>query len=178
MNPSVKFVRMNGDARIPAYAHAGDSGMDLYATEDVVLPPTAFIKNSFIKDYSDGMLVKHYYPVPDRSEPINTNGARAVPTGLGIILPEGYEAQVRPKSGLAIKQGITVLNTPGTVDRGFQGEIQVIMINLSAREYLVKAGSKVAQLVICPVAYCNVEEAKDFTEVTSRGEGGFGSTGI
>jgi dUTP pyrophosphatase len=99
-----------------------------------------------------------------------------IPTGLFIQLPEGYEAQVRPRSGLAIKQGITCLNSPGTIDSDYRGEIKIILINLSQEEHIIQSGDRIAQLVIQ-----SVEKAKWLVsgnlEITARNEGGFGHTG-
>jgi dUTP pyrophosphatase len=104
-------------------------------------------------------------------------GARSlVPTGFAIALPEGFEAQVRPRSGLAAHHGVTVLNTPGTIDADYRGEIQVILINLGAEPFVVSRGLRIAQLVIAPVAHATVTEA-DMLDDTARGAGGFGSTG-
>ena len=104
-------------------------------------------------------------------------GHRAlVHTGLVLLLPPLYEAQVRPRSGLALKNGVTVLNTPGTIDSGYRGEVGVILINLGDTEFLVKKGDKIAQLVIAPVTQPTIEET-DVVDETDRGAGGFGSTG-
>ncbi len=99
-----------------------------------------------------------------------------IPTGLFIELPEGYEAQVRPRSGLAIKHGITVLNTPGTIDADYRGEIKVILINLSASEFIVKNGDRIAQLVISKVEKARWIPVSALNE-SKRKSGGFGSTG-
>lgn len=99
-----------------------------------------------------------------------------ISTGIKIAVPLGYEAQVRPKSGLAIKHGISVLNTPGTVDSGYRGEVMVIAVNLGREEYKIKKGDKVAQMVFNKVEEAQFEEV-DELEKTSRNEGGFGSTG-
>ena len=100
-----------------------------------------------------------------------------VPTGLKMAIPHGYEGQVRPKSGLALKHGITVLNTPGTVDAPYRGEVGVILINLDPRaSYQIKKGEKVAQMVFNKVEYAAFTEAAELTD-TTRGAGGFGSTG-
>ena len=105
-------------------------------------------------------------------------GKRAlVRTGLVMMLPPLYEAQVRPRSGLALKHGITVLNTPGTIDSGYRGEVGVVLINLGQEEFKVAKGDKIAHLVIAPVTQPEVAEAFDVDE-TDRGEGGFGSTGV
>ena len=105
-------------------------------------------------------------------------GARAlVPTGLVMELPKGTEAQMRPRSGLAIKYGITLLNTPGTIDEGYRGEIGIILINLGQEPFDVRPGMRIAQMVIAPVLRVVVEEVVDVSD-TPRGTGGFGSTGL
>ena len=104
-------------------------------------------------------------------------GERAmVPTGLAIALPAGYEAQVRPRSGLAAKNGVTVLNTPGTVDADYRGEVKVILINLGQEAFEIERGMRIAQMVIVPVTQASFAEVDSLTE-TARGTGGFGSTG-
>jgi dUTP pyrophosphatase len=104
-------------------------------------------------------------------------GARAmVPAGIAIALPAGTEAQVRPRSGLAVRHGVTVLNTPGTIDADYRGEIQVILINLGHEPFVVTRGMRIAQLVIAPVRRAHLVEVASLDE-TSRGSGGFGSTG-
>ncbi len=107
---------------------------------------------------------------------VPARGRVLVPTGLVVLLPPGYEAQVRPRSGLALKHGVTVLNTPGTIDSGYRGEIGVILFNSSDVDFPVRKGDRVAQMVIAPVTQPTVEEA-DFIDETDRGAGGFGSTG-
>jgi len=99
-----------------------------------------------------------------------------IPTGLFIEIPEGYEAQVRPRSGLANKKGITCLNSPGTVDSDYRGEIKVILINLSGEEQVIEHGDRIAQMVISKVERATLELVQQLNE-TSRGEGGFGHTG-
>lgn len=102
---------------------------------------------------------------------------KLIHTGIKIQLPKNTEAQIRPRSGLALKNGITVLNTPGTIDEGYRGEIGIILINLGTEEFKVEEGMKVAQMVIKPTISIDVEEVIELTE-TDRGEGGFGSTGV
>jgi dUTP diphosphatase len=104
-------------------------------------------------------------------------GARAlVPTGIAIALPAGFEGQVRPRSGLTARHGITVLNTPGTVDADYRGELQVILVNLGAESFLVSRAMRIAQLVIAPVQRIKLREV-DTLDATARAQGGFGSTG-
>jgi len=102
---------------------------------------------------------------------------RLIPTGVAIALPEGHEAQVRPRSGLALKHGVTLLNSPGTVDADYRGEIGVIMINLGAEPFVIKDGDRIAQLVIHPVCRVELQEVDELPP-SSRGEGGFGHTGM
>ncbi|MGN0854509.1 MAG: dUTP diphosphatase [Kiritimatiellia bacterium] len=138
------FKRIHPDARLPAYAHAGDAGMDLRSAEDLTLRA----------------------------------GARAlVHTGLVMMLPLQYEAQVRPRSGLALKHGVTVLNTPGTIDSGYRGEVGVILANFGDADFEIKKGDRIAQLVIAPVTQAEIVEVETVDE-TDRGAGGFGSTGV
>ena len=99
-----------------------------------------------------------------------------VRTGLVMELPEGYEVQVRPRSGLALKHGISLLNTPGTIDAGYRGEIGIILINLGQEPFQVTPGMRIAQMVVAPVLHATIEEAAAVSE-TVRGTGGFGSTG-
>ncbi len=101
---------------------------------------------------------------------------KLVPTGIFIELPDGYEAQVRPRSGLAIKQGITCLNSPGTIDADYRGEIKIILINLSQEEQVIQHGDRIAQMIIHKVERANWQEV-DVLLVTERNEGGFGHTG-
>src|SRR5262245_13283884 len=104
-------------------------------------------------------------------------GARAlIPTGLALALPEGFEAQVRPRSGLALRHGITVLNAPGTIDADYRGEIRVLLVNHGEEPFVVQRGDRIAQLVICPVAQAEVRVVPAL-DATARGAGGYGSTG-
>lgn len=102
---------------------------------------------------------------------------RAVPTGVSLALPHGFEAQIRPRSGLALRYGLTLLNTPGTIDSDYRGEIQVILINLGQERFRLKRGDRVAQMVIAPVCRVRFSKQSDLPP-TDRGDGGFGSSGI
>ena len=139
----LRVRRINPEAIIPAYAHPGDAGLDLHASEDVALDPGV---------------------------------ARLVPTGVAIELPEGTEAQVRPRSGLALKHSVTVLNTPGTIDEGYRGEVGVVLINHGPATFQVTRGMRIAQLVVQKRWTIQVVEVDGLTD-TTRGTGGFGSTG-
>lgn len=133
---------------LPAYETAGAAGLDLKAAIQSKSPITI------------------------------APGARAlIPTGLKIELPSGFEAQVRPRSGLALKHGLTVLNSPGTIDSDYRGEIGVILINLGAEPYIVRRGDRIAQMVIAAVTTAQLVKVTTLTE-TRRGAGGFGSTKV
>ncbi len=99
-----------------------------------------------------------------------------IPTGLMVAIPEGFEIQIRPRSGLAAKKNISVLNTPGTIDADYRGEIKVILINLSNNKFVIEKGLRIAQMVVCPVIKAHLEEVDELND-TFRGDGGFGSTG-
>ena len=107
---------------------------------------------------------------------INPGEKALVSTGFSIAIPAGYEVQIRPRSGLAAKKNITVLNTPGTIDADYRGEIKVILINLGQEKFIVKSGERIAQMVVCPVVQANLEEVTELSD-TKRGTGSFGSTG-
>jgi dUTP pyrophosphatase len=149
VSPLVPIRRLahNLDLPLPAYETAQAAGMDLRAA------------------------------VPEDEPLVLRPGARfPVPTGLAFALPEGYEAQVRPRSGLAAKHGVTCLNTPGTVDADYRGEVKVILVNLGEEDFTIRRGDRIAQLVIAPVVQARWREVESLDE-TARGEGGFGSTG-
>ena len=132
---------------LPSYETGGAAGMDLRAA------------------------------VADDAPLVLKPGARdMVPTGLAFAVPAGFEAQVRPRSGLAAKAGITCLNTPGTIDSDYRGEVKVILVNLGPEDFTIRRGDRIAQLVIAPVVQATWAEVADLDE-TSRGAGGFGSTG-
>ncbi|WP_426050911.1 dUTP diphosphatase [Brevundimonas sp. SL161] len=132
---------------LPAYETAGSAGVDLRAA------------------------------VPEDAPMTLEPGARAlVPTGLRIALEQGWEAQIRPRSGLALKHGISALNTPGTIDSDYRGEVGVILINLGQEPFVIKRGERIAQMVIAAVAQATVVEVETLDD-TARGSGGFGSTG-
>ena len=132
---------------LPRYRSAGAAGLDLLAA----CPPDAPIA-------------------------IAPGGRALVPTGLALQLPPGYEAQVRPRSGLALKHGVTVLNAPGTIDADYRGEVQVLLVNLGQAPFSVSRGLAVAQLVVAPVTEASLVEAEALDD-TERATGGFGSTG-
>jgi dUTP pyrophosphatase len=132
---------------LPGYESAGAAGVDLRAA------------------------------VPDDHPILLLPGKRAlVPTGLVMEIPAGYEAQVRPRSGLALKHGITCLNTPGTIDSDYRGEVMVLLVNHGDEDFEISRGMRIAQMVVAPVVRVAVEE-RDLSSATARGAGGFGSTG-
>ena len=141
----VAVRRLDPDLPLPAYAHAGDAGIDLIARCEVTLEP---------------------------------GGGRAlVPTGVAVAIPPGYAGFVQPRSGLALKHGVTCLNTPGLVDSGYRGELKVLLVNTDpALSFTVERGQRIAQLVVQAVEHVRLVEAEDM-EPSDRGEAGFGSTG-
>ncbi|MGN6411108.1 MAG: dUTP diphosphatase [Nitrobacter sp.] len=115
--------------------------------------------------------------VPEQAPLVLAAGQHAmVPTGLVIALPEGFEAQVRPRSGLAARHGVTVLNSPGTVDADYRGEINVLLVNLGQEAFTIRRGERIAQMIVAPVTRVELARA-DSLPATTRGSGGFGSTG-
>ena len=113
----------------------------------------------------------------DQEIDIEPGKSAIIPTGLAISIPENFEVQIRPRSGLAAKDQISVLNTPGTIDADYRGELKVILVNLGEKKFIVKKGLRIAQMVLCPVIKAILKEV-DVLENTKRGSGGFGSTGI
>jgi dUTP pyrophosphatase len=165
-NPKLKICNKSPHEN-PTYAKPGDSGMDLRAwielTED-----EKYLNKEFNYNITPSITLK----------PLERT---LVHTGIYLEIPEGYEVQVRPKSGQALKKGITVLNSPGTVDVNFRGEICVIAINLSNDNITIEDGEKIAQMVLCPVQHeglVDVEMVDEISINTERGAGGFGHTGI
>jgi len=140
-----------------------------------------------IKKFSDQVLIPKYETPGSSGMDISAftkeniiiqPGQKAlIPTGFALSIPKGYEIQIRPRSGLAAKNNISVLNTPGTIDSDYRGEIKVILINFGNEKFIVENGTRVAQMVMCPIIQAKLEVVKDLTE-TTRGDGGFGSTGI
>jgi dUTP pyrophosphatase len=139
----LKVKRLSATAVLPAYAHPGDAGLDLYSAVSASIEP----------------------------------GARQlIGTGISIELPPNTEGNVRPRSGLALKHGISVLNAPGTIDCGYRGEVGVILINHGTARFDIEPGMKIAQFVVAPCLSVDVQETTDLAD-SSRGQGGFGSTG-
>ena len=135
-------------------------------------------KNIILPKYetsgSSGLDLSANIKTPVEIEPGKTT---IIPTGISVSIPKNFEIQIRPRSGLAAKNQITVLNTPGTIDADYRGEIKVILINLSKETFIVENGARIAQMVVCPVIKAKLKEV-DSLENTSRGSGGFGSTGM
>lgn len=128
---------------------------------------------SYATPLSAGMDIRANITEPVTLQPLQRY---LFPTGIYIALPEGYECQARPRSGLAVKHGVTVLNTPGTIDADYRGELRTLLVNLSSEPYTVQPGERIAQLVVAKHEHVEWEEV-DVLDETSRGEGGFGSTG-
>ncbi|MCX5750499.1 MAG: dUTP diphosphatase [Candidatus Saganbacteria bacterium] len=127
----------------------------------------------YMSDHAAGM---DLYAAVTEELTIAPGGWKLVPTGLSIALPEGFEAQVRPRSGLALKQGISVLNTPGTVDADYRGEVGVILMNHSKQDLAIKRGDRIAQMIVNKIEKIEFEEVPELPD-TNRGAGGFGHTG-
>jgi len=128
---------------------------------------------SYSTVYSAGMDLRAFLEAPVTLKPMERT---LIPTGLFISLPKGYEAQIRPRSGLSIKNGITVLNTPGTIDSDYRGEVRIILVNLSNEDFVVQDGERICQMVIAQHEQAQWKEV-DVLDETVRGEGGFGHTG-
>ncbi len=123
---------------------------------------------------SAGMDIRANIEEPFTLKPLQR---KLVPTGLYIALPDGYEAQIRPRSGLALKHGITVLNTPGTIDADYRGEIGIVLVNLSDTDFTVNPGERIAQMVVAKYEQVTLEEVQQLDD-TERGAGGYGHTGV
>lgn len=129
---------------------------------------------AYATPHSAGMDLRANLDAPITLHPMER---RLIPTGLHIALPEGYEAQVRPRSGLALKHGLTVLNTPGTIDADYRGEIGVVLINLSQEDFVINDGERIAQMVIARYEQGDLVVVEELDQ-TERGEGGYGHTGV
>ena len=143
----MNYVKLNDDVPNPKYNYEGDSGFDLYSTEEISIPPF---------------------------------GRALIPTGLTFDIPDGFEIQVRSKSGLAINQGLFVLNSPGTIDSGYLGQVKVILFNTNGVEVIIKKGMKVGQAVLSPVVngrWVTLDRVEKIGE-KDRNDNGFGSTGL
>lgn len=129
---------------------------------------------AYATEGSSGMDLRAYLQTPVYLQPLER---QLIPTGLFLAIPEGFEAQVRPRSGLALKNGITCLNTPGTIDSDYRGELKVLLVNLSNEQQTINHGDRIAQMVFAKVDKANVVQV-DELDITERGSGGFGHTGI
>ncbi|HAN18964.1 MAG: deoxyuridine 5'-triphosphate nucleotidohydrolase [Bacteroidetes bacterium GWC2_33_15] len=129
---------------------------------------------AYSTEYSAGMDLRAFLENPVILKPLER---ALIPTGLYIELPVGFEAQIRPRSGLALKKGISVLNTPGTIDADYRGEIGVILINLSNQDVIIETGERICQMIIAKYEHVTLTNVQELNE-TNRGAGGFGSTGI
>ena len=129
---------------------------------------------SYESKYAAGMDIR---AALKESIELSPNERKLIPTGLKMAMPQGYEAQIRPRSGLAYRNGITMLNTPGTIDADYRGEVKVLAVNLGSEPFLIDHGDRIAQMVIAPVTQADINEVDELSE-TERAEGGFGSTGV
>ena len=151
------FQKVNQDSHIPEYSRLGDAAMDCYADKDITVPGFTLEEGC---------------------------GRALVPLGFKMALPRGWEAQIRPRSGLALKNGITILNTPGTIDENYRGEVGAILLNTTTKPFEVKKGDRVCQMAVRPVhngtvdsSFIVIPDVVDELDETNRGEGGFGSSG-
>lgn len=151
----LKVKRVSPDAILPSYQTAGSVGLDLHAC---------------IPENTD------HNPLPSRKTLIGAGKRRLIKTGIAIELPFGCEGQIRPRSGIALKRGLTVLNAPGTIDTDYRGEVGVILINVSDHPQWVEHGERIAQLIVAPVTIVTTTLVEQLV-CTKRGENGFGSTG-
>lgn len=158
----LKIKKLHPDAIIPTRSNSTDSGLDLYSIEKCVLLPNER------KLIGCGIAIE--LPDPTFMKSIkNTNG-------LDSLVMFIWEAQIRPRSGLAAKHGITIVNSPGTIDSSYRGEIKVILLNNGDNPFVINKGDRIAQMIVCPIIVPDVEEVDELSN-TDRGEGGFGSTG-
>ena len=150
MVPTINIMRLDhaDGLELPSYETDGSAGMDIRAAVS-----------------------------GDESLILSPNQRALVPTGLVFEIPKGFEVQIRPRSGLALKNGITCLNTPGTIDSDYRGEIKVLLINLGAEEFEFTRGMRIAQMIVAPVTQAQLNEVFELGD-TERGAGGFGSTGV
>ena len=150
MSAELRIVRLPhaADLPLPAYQSAHAAGLDLLAAVPADAPVT-----------------------------IAPGGRVIIPTGIAVALPHGHEGQIRPRSGIAIRHGVTVLNSPGTVDADYRGEIQVILVNLGAESFEIRRGTRIAQMVVAPIQQAKIVESTSL-DATGREAGGFGSTGM
>jgi dUTP pyrophosphatase len=150
MAPTINIMRLDhaDGLELPSYETKGSAGMDIRAAV-----------------------------LEDEKLTLSPNHRVLVPTGLIFEIPQGYEIQIRPRSGLAFKNGVTCLNTPGTIDSDYRGEIKVLLINLGLEEFEISRGMRIAQMVVAPVTQAKLLETNELGE-TDRGAGGFGSTGV
>ena len=151
----INAKRLHPNAVLPAYQTDGAAGMDLCA-----------MNLGDGQDWPDGFNLR-LYP-RDRV---------LLGTGIAVAIPPGFEGQIRPRSGLAVKHGVTVLNSPGTIDSDYRGEVKVLLINLGSEPFVIKRGDRIAQIVFAPVARAGLQQVDDL-DATARGSGGFGSTGV
>lgn len=161
--------------QLPNYETPASAGMDVRANFDNIVEK--FLFNTTIKEHDNVRIdvngdTHHLI----ESITINPGGRALIPTGLRVAIPEGYEIQVRPRSGLALKNGITLLNTPGTIDADYRGDIGVIVINHGTEPFTIMAGDRIGQIVLNKVERIEWKEVDNLPD-TIRGEGGFGSTG-
>lgn len=160
--PHLKVKKLYPDAQLPSRANPTDSGADIFVHH---------FEKSYTMMGEDSLCMQH------KDFTLCPFDRVLIGTGISVAVDPGYEIQVRPRSGNALKRGLTVLNTPGTIDSSYRGPVGIIVINISHEPQTIVVGEKIAQLVVCPVALSHIVEVSDLDK-TERGNGGFGSTGV
>jgi dUTP pyrophosphatase len=154
IDEKIKIQLINENAKMPTKATSGSSGYDLYSPDDFSIIPKE--THRFLRQEGENRVL--------------------IPLGFKLSIPKGYEVQIRPRSGLALKYGVTVLNSPGTIDSDYRGEVGVILVNHSAEIYEIKRGDRIAQMVIAKLPNLELEEVDDL-DLTYRADGGYGHSG-
>lgn len=171
----LKVKKLYEDSKLPIRAHSSDSGLDVFVHNFKKIYCSIHIKYlNGNKKYGEQIVDLNNEHKKELT--LRRNERVLIGTGIAATYGINYEIQVRPKSGNAWKRGLTILNTPGTIDEQYRGEISVILINMSNEDQIIKIGDKIAQIVVCPVTLCDVEEVNSLDN-TIRGDRGFGSTG-
>ena len=168
----LQIVRLDECTNLPTYATSGAAGLDVYAARPSAAHPWRCIERAEVK--VDGLDERTWMSSTVELQP----GERAViPIGVRVAVPYGYELQIRPRSGLALRHGVTVCNAPGTVDSDYRGPVGVLLINHGLRPVAIRPGDRIAQMVLAPVAWAVLDEVDELPD-TARGAGGWGSTGV
>lgn len=161
----IKIKRLDGCVRLPSYQTDGAAGMDLYAARPVATRPWAVMRHQLLPS-----------AVTDAGLTLEPGDRARIPVGFAVAIPDGWELQIRPRSGMAWRNGIAVANSPGTIDSDYRGQVAVLLVNHGSQPVSIQPGDRIAQAVLCPVGRARFDEV-DELPATVRGSGGFGSTG-